>query len=63
MTELTPLEKDVLVNGFGKNEYNDFPEENGIIWSWALDFSCEECKRRQKPGVVSSLVKKGIMWS
>ena len=60
MTNLTTLEKDVLINGFGNNYFND-REENGVVWSNSIIDHCEKCTINQLSGVVSSLVKKGIM--
>lgn len=61
MVEITELEKDVLLYGFGDNEYNGCNDEFGAVWSWSLESNCKVTKKNQISGVVSSLVKKGIM--
>ena len=62
MIKLTLLEKDVLVNGFGNNDFNEDDEES-IVWANSIETNCKICKIEQVSGVVSSLVKKGIMWT
>jgi hypothetical protein len=54
---LTELEKDVL-DGIYRSEYTD----GGIqpaIWSWSI--ACRKATTKQVSGVVSSLVKKGVV--
>lgn len=54
---LTDLEKDVIFNGFGNNEY----ESNGDpVWSWSIQPNCKNVTVPQISGVISSLVKKGL---
>lgn len=60
---LTELEKDVLLHGFGDSNYNGQGNENGCPWSWSIADKCKVAKKNQVPGVISSLVKKGIMSS
>lgn len=61
--DLTPLELDVLLHGFGENEYISGKAEDSAVWSWALQSYCKLCKAGQISGIVSSLVQKGIMYS
>lgn len=54
--QTTPLEA-LGIKGIMESEYNNSaPNESLPIWSWAIDTLTE----RQRPGVVSSLVKKGL---
>lgn len=57
MVNITELEKDVIENGFGKNNFNT---DGDRVWSWSLVDSCKICTEKQVSGVVSSLVKKGL---
>lgn len=57
MVNITVLEKDVIENGFGKNNFNTDGDQ---VWSWSLVDSCKVCTEKQVSGVVSSLVKKGL---
>ena len=53
---LTELEIDVCINGIIKN--SQFPLNP---WSWAIADDCIIAKKDQISGIVSSLVKKGIL--
>jgi len=60
--KLTKLEIDVLINGFGHNNFNSGSNNAvGVVWAWSLIDSCKITQKQQISGVVSSLVKKGIM--
>lgn len=54
---ITKLESDVIENGFGKSNFNT---EGNPVWSNSLIEGCKLCTIKQLPGVVSSLVKKGL---
>jgi len=68
---LTNLEKDVLVNGIYKSNFNDINVDNVedygsryetiTTWSDCVIDSCKETKINQVSGVMSSLVKKGLV--
>lgn len=58
MTTLTEMEKDVLENGIINN--SQFPT---CPWSWAIADDCKVCRKDQVCGVISSLVKKGLIHS
>lgn len=60
MTNLTDLEKDVIFNGMGKNEYYDGGSICSV-WSDSIADSCKVTKITQLPGVISSLVKKNLV--
>jgi len=57
MVNITNLEKDVIENGFGKNNFNTDGDQ---VWSWSLVEGCKICTEKQISGVVGSLVKKGL---
>lgn len=57
MTHLTQLEKDVIFNGFGNNEYEN---DGSAVWSWSIQPNCKIVTEKQISGVISSLVKKGL---
>ena len=57
---VTELENDVIMNGIVKSGFFD-DYTNGIVWSDLLIDGCEITKPTQLPGVVSSLVKKGLI--
>ena len=63
--KLTELEKDVLLHGLYENEYNQFHWDDGIIgasvYANSICYNCKLVKKNQISGVVSSLVKKGIL--
>lgn len=54
---ITKLESDVIGNGFGKSNFNT---EGNPVWANSLIEGCKLCTIKQLPGVVSSLVKKGL---
>jgi predicted transcriptional regulator len=54
---ITKLESDVIGNGFGKSNFNT---EGNPVWSNSLIEGCKLCTIKQLPGVISSLVKKGL---
>lgn len=58
MQQLTKLERDVMnairESGFYGCDYDP-------VWSDCLHDSCEICEKAQLSGVVSSLVKKGLV--
>lgn len=57
---LTPLEVDVILNGFGKNDF--FGDcTNGAVWSNSIIDNCEQTTISQVSGVISSLIKKGMI--
>lgn len=58
MVHLTDLEKDVI-NAVANNEYSN--ELGDWIWSFSIHYGCKLAKRGQISGIVSSLVKKGIL--
>lgn len=55
--KLTKLEQDVILNGFGNNDYAN---DGSPVWSWSIQPSCKEVTEKQISGVLSSLVKKGL---
>lgn len=57
---LTELEKDVIV-AIAKNEYSNIPGDP--IWAFAIGHQTKIVKGKQISGVVSSLVKKGLVVS
>lgn len=59
---ITKLEHDVIINGIGKSDFFDNCS-NGMVWSDDLIDTCEITTSTQLPGVVSSLVKKGLVSS
>jgi len=58
--ELTELEKDVVV-AITENEYSDVP--GNPVWSWSVADNCKITHKDQVSGVVSSLIKKGLVVS
>lgn len=60
--EVTELEHDVIMNGIGKSDFFD-DWTNGIVWSDVVIEECEKTTPLQISGVVSSLVKKGLLLS
>lgn len=58
MTTLTLLEKDVLI-AIATNEYSNEPGDE--VWSFSIHYNCKQTTQVQLPGVVSSLVKKGLV--
>jgi predicted transcriptional regulator len=56
--KLTELEKDVIV-AITENEYSDVP--GNPVWSWSVADNCKITHKDQVSGVVSSLVKKGLV--
>ena len=58
MTTLTKLEEDVM-NAIKTSGY--YYSGNDPVWSNCLIDSCEVCETKQLSGVVSSLVKKGLV--
>lgn len=54
---LTELERDVIKNGFGNNEFED---DGDAVWSWSIQPNCKLVTEKQISGVISSLVKKGL---
>jgi len=58
--KLTELEKDVIV-AITENEYSDVPGDP--VWSFSIDYNTKITKKNQISGVVSSLVKKGLVVS
>lgn len=57
---LTELEKDV-VRAIAENQYADAPDSE--VWSFAIKYHTKVTRDEQICGVVSSLVKKGIVVS
>ena len=57
---LTTLERDVI-KAIAENQYSDEPGDK--IWSWAIEYHTKITLKKQIPGVVSSLVKKGLVIS
>lgn len=57
--ELTELEKDVLLFGFGHNNFGDFI--NDPLWSDCIVDTCEIVTEAQISGVMGSLTKKGLI--
>jgi predicted transcriptional regulator/ATP-dependent Clp protease adapter protein ClpS len=57
---VTKLEADVIENGFGKSNFNT---EGNQVWANSLIEGCKICTLKQLPGVVSSLIKKGLALS
>ena len=55
--KITELEKDVIFNGFGHNEYEDTGE---AVWTWSIQPNCKIVTEKQISGVISSLNKKGL---
>ena len=64
-TKLTELEHDVLVNGILRNNFQDGAEGEQAIWSDQIvsNGRMEKVTAKQLPGVVASLVKKGLLTS
>jgi hypothetical protein len=73
---ITEMERDVLVNGLYRSNFNDVTiadiEEHGkygdcfngmfiVVWSDCVIDSCKITKENQLSGVVSSLVQKGLV--
>ena len=56
--ELTELEKDVIV-AITENEFSNIPGDP--VWSWSIADNAKITKTEQISGVVSSLVKKGLV--
>lgn len=61
MIELTELEKELLLIGFVKSDFFE-QEEQSVIWADSFA-DMPNIKGKSISGVVSSLVKKGIMLS
>ena len=57
-TTLTTLEEDVMED-IVKNDFYDLVGDQ--VWSDCLHDSCQKCEKNQISGVVSSLVKKGMV--
>ena len=57
---LTVLEKDVM-RAIGENQYSDYP--GAPVWSFAIEYHTVFTNKHQISGVVSSLIKKGIVVS
>jgi len=57
---LTDMEKDVILS-IANSEYSDEPGDP--IWSWNIADNTKITKKEQVSGVVSSLVKKGLVGS
>ena len=57
---ITELEKDVII-AIAENQYADTPDSP--VWSWAIDYHTKITRKKQISGVVSSLVKKGLVIS
>lgn len=57
---LTDMEKDVI-RAIAENEYCDVLGQD--VWSWAISHQTKITNDNQIPGVVSSLVKKGLVVS
>ena len=55
---LTELEKDVIV-AIAENQYADRPGDP--VWSFAISYHTKITKPEQMGGVVSSLIKKGLV--
>lgn len=58
--KITELEKDVIT-AIVENEYVDIPGDS--VWTWIIDSEAKITKTEQISGVVSSLVKKGLVVS
>ncbi len=58
MVNITENEKDVIKNGFGNNEFNN---EGEPVWSYSIQPNCKIVSKKQINGVISSLVKKGLV--
>ena len=54
---LTELEKDVLI-AIATNEFCDEPGD--WAWSYSIHYKCTMTTQKQLPGVISSLIKKGL---
>lgn len=63
--KLTALESDVLVNGILRNNFQDGADGAGQIWSEQLiaNGKTEKVTPKQLPGVVTTLIKKGLVQS
>ena len=59
MLTITELEKDVLLNGIGKNDFYDY--DYADVWSDMIIDTCTITTPEQISGVVSSLVKKNLI--
>ena len=57
----TEPERDVILNGFGRNEYSDGNGE--AVWSFSIGPNCRIAKPKQVSGVMASLVKKKLAWT
>ena len=57
---VTELENDVIMKGIVESDFFD-DCTNGMVWSNVVIDGCEITKPTQLPGVVSSLVKKGLI--
>lgn len=57
---LTEMEVDVIINGFGHNEYTN---DGGAVWTWSIQPNCVIVTEKQISGVVSSLSKKNLAGS
>ena len=58
--KLTELENDVLVNGVANSDFRDIAG-NPDVWSDCIVDTCKITTKDQISGVVSSLVKKGLV--
>lgn len=58
--KLTELEKDVII-AITENEYSDVPGDP--VWSWSVADNTKIANINQVSGVISSLVKKGLVVS
>jgi len=54
---LTTLENDVILNGFG---CNNFCDNGDPVWAWSVVDACKIVSKEQISGVISSLTKKGL---
>jgi len=55
---LTEMEKDVII-GIANNEFSNEPGD--WVWSYSVHFNLKITSQTQLPGVISSLIKKGLV--
>ena len=55
---LTEMEKDVII-GIANNEFSDKPGD--WVWSYSVHFNLKITTQTQLSGVISSLIKKGLV--
>lgn len=55
---LTEMEKDVII-GIANNEFSNEPGD--WVWSYSVHYNLKITSQTQLPGVISSLIKKGLV--